>query len=436
MVRFYFILFVLLLIIGYVYFDSLNPGSINLSLSKEVSYELRIPTLILLSISTGALIVLVLAFIKDARDILVTWKANRQQRKEAKIQEDYSRAVSALLSKKNPQAVPYFQKVLFRNPNHVDALLHLGDIYRFEKNYTEAIHYHQRAKNIDENNIEALFALVKDYEEARKYEEAIKTLNSILEIDKTNVAALIQARDIFQKMGKWEESYGMAVQILKGPLSLQEKEIERKKLLGIKYELGKSLAASKNLDRALKIYKGIIKLDRNFIPAYIGLCDILLEKGDRKEAIELLEDAYAATRSVIVLHKLEDVYLSIDQPEGIISFYQNAINRDPRNLDLKFFLGKLYYRLEMIDDAFEILSEIDPTDKNFPDLHKIVGNIYLRKNNPSAAAEEFRRAMNLSKQVVVPYFCNVCDYHSNNWTGKCPRCGTWNSYIVNLEKTC
>ena len=64
MVRFYFILFVLLLIIGYVYFDSLNPGSINLILSKDVSYELRIPTLILLSISTGALIVLVLAFIK------------------------------------------------------------------------------------------------------------------------------------------------------------------------------------------------------------------------------------------------------------------------------------------------------------------------------------------------------------------------------------
>ncbi|MEK6680502.1 MAG: tetratricopeptide repeat protein [Nitrospirota bacterium] len=436
MVRFYFILFVLLLIIGYVYFDSLNPGSINLILSKDVSYELRIPTLILLSISTGALIVLVLAFIKDARDILVTWKASRQQRKEAKIQEDYNKAISALLSKKNPQAVPYFQKVLFRNPNHTDALLHLGDIYRLEKNYTEAIHYHQRARNIDENNIEALFALVKDYEEARKYEEAIKTLNSILEIDKTNVAALLQARDIFQKMGRWEEAYGMAVQILKGPLSLHEKEIERKKLLGIKYELGKSLAASKNLDRALKIYKGIIKLDRNFMPAYIGLCDILLESGERKEAIELLEDAYAATKSVIVLHKLEDVYLSIDQPEAIISFYQNALNRDSNNLDLKFFLGKLYYRLEMIDDAFEILSEIDPTDKNFPDLHKIVGNIYLRKNNPAAASEEFRKAMNLSKQVVVPYFCNACDYHSNNWTGKCPRCGIWNSYIVNLEKTC
>ena len=172
------------------------------------------------------------------------------------------------------------------------------------------------------------------------------------------------------------------------------------------------------------------------MPAYIGLCDILLESGERKEAIELLEDAYAATKSVIVLHKLEDVYLSIDQPEAIISFYQNALNRDSNNLDLKFFLGKLYYRLEMIDDAFEILSEIDPTDKNFPDLHKIVGNIYLRKNNPAAASEEFRKAMNLSKQVVVPYFCNACDYHSNNWTGKCPRCGIWNSYIVNLEKTC
>ncbi len=431
-----FLILIIILVVGYVYFDSINPGSVNLNFSKESSYSLRIATLILLSISTGALIAIVLAFIKDAKDILVNWKANRQHKKEVKIQEYYTKAVSSLLSKKNQQAVPYLQKILFNNPNHINSLIHLGDIYRLEKNYSEAVHYHQRARSLDENNIEVLFALAKDYEAAKKYDEAIKTLNSILQIDNTNVAALLQAREIFQKMGRWEDAYGMAVQVLKGPLSEEEKESERKRLLGLKYELGKSLAASKNLDRAEKIFKSIIKLDKNFIPAYIGLCDILVETGEKKDAIEMLERAYEAAKSVVILHKLEEVYLNLDQPEGIINFYQNAINRDPNSLDLKFFLGKLYYRLEMIDDAFAILSEIDPTDKNFPDLHKIVGNIYLRKNNPESASAEFRKAMNLSKQVIVPYFCSVCDYHSNNWAGKCPRCGNWNSYVVNLEKTC
>jgi lipopolysaccharide biosynthesis regulator YciM len=436
MIRFYFLILIIILVVGYVYFDSINPGSVTLNFSKESSYNLRIATLILLSLSTGALIAIVLAFIKDARDILVNWKANRQHKKEVKIQEHYTKAVSSLLSKKNQQAVPYLQKILFSNPNHINSLIHLGDIYRLEKNYSEAVHYHQRARSLDENNIEVLFALAKDYEEAKKYDEAIKTLNAILQIDNTNVAALLQAREIFQKMGRWEEAYGMAVQVLKGPLSAEEKEAERKRLLGLKYELGKSLVASKNLDRAEKIFKSITKLDKNFIPAYIGLCDILVETGEKKDAIEMLERAYETTKSVIILHKLEEVYLNLDQPEGIINFYQNAINRDPNSLDLKFFLGKLYYRLEMIDDAYAILSEIDPTDKNFPDLHKIVGNIYLRKNNPESASEEFRKAMNLSKQVIVPYFCNICEYHSNNWTGKCPRCGNWNTYVVNLEKTC
>src|SRR4030065_427388 len=436
MIRFYFLILITILVVGYVYFDSINPGSVNLNFSKESSYSLRIATLILLSISTGALIAIVLAFIKDAKDILVNWKANRQHKKEVKIQEYYTKAVSSLLSKKNQQAVPYLQKILFNNPNHINSLIHLGDIYRLEKNYSEAVHYHQRARSLDENNIEFLFALAKDYEAAKKYDEAIKTLNSILQIDNTNVAALLQAREIFQKMGRWEDAYGMAVQVLKGPLSEEEKESERKRLLGLKYELGKSLAASKNLDRAEKIFKSIIKLDKNFIPAYIGLCDILVETGEKKDAIEMLERAYEAAKSVVILHKLEEVYLNLDQPEGIINFYQNAINRDPNSLDLKFFLGKLYYRLEMIDDAFAIMSEIDPKDKKFPDLHKIVGNIYLRKNNPESASAEFRKAMNLSKQVIVPYFCSVCDYHSNNWAGKCPRCGNWNSYVVNLEKTC
>ena len=252
MIRFYFLILIIILVVGYVYFDSINPGSITLNFSKESYYNLRIATLILLSLSTGALIAIVLAFIKDARDILLNWKANRQHKKEVKIQEHYTKAVSSLLSKKNQQAVPYLQKILFSNPNHINSLIHLGDIYRLEKNYSEAVHYHQRARSLDENNIEVLFALAKDYEEARKYDEAIKTLNAILQIDNTNVAALLQAREIFQKMGRWEEAYGMAVQVLKGPLSAEEKETERKRLLGLKYELGKSLVASKNLDRAEK----------------------------------------------------------------------------------------------------------------------------------------------------------------------------------------
>ncbi|MBI5043251.1 MAG: DUF1049 domain-containing protein [Nitrospirae bacterium] len=167
MIRFYFLILIIILVIGYVYFDSINPGSITLNFSKESSYNLRIATLILLSLSTGALIAIVLAFIKDARDILVNWKANRQHKKEVKIQEHYTKAVSSLLSKKNQQAVPYLQKILFSNPNHINSLIHLGDIYRLEKNYSEAVHYHQRARNLDENNIEVLFALAKDYEEAK-----------------------------------------------------------------------------------------------------------------------------------------------------------------------------------------------------------------------------------------------------------------------------
>ena len=180
----------------------------------------------------------------------------------------------------------------------------------------------------------------------------------------------------------------------------------------------------------------MIKLDRDFMPAYLGLGEVYVEDGRPSEAAELWEKAYKMTFSILLLHRLEDFHLKQGEPNRAIDLYGQALSKDPQNITLKFFLGKLYYRLEMIDEAFDILSTVDWGDKELPDVHKLLGNIYLRRGSLGLAATEFKKALGFRKQIIIPYVCSSCENKTMEWTGRCQNCGKWNTFGVNLEKTC
>jgi lipopolysaccharide biosynthesis regulator YciM len=76
------------------------------------------------------------------------------------------------------------------------------------------------------------------------------------------------------------------------------------------------------------------------------------------------------------------------------------------------------------------LAEVETHVEHFPDLHKILGNLYLRRGEMGMAVEALKKSLNLKKRVLVPYYCPECDYHTIEWTGRCTRCGLWNSYLA------
>ena len=93
------------------------------------------------------------------------------------------------MSKRTSDAVGLFEKALSIDPNRIDSLLWLGNIYRSESNYAEAIRLHQNAHRIDDRNIEILLELSKDLEGAKRYEDALQTLQKILRIEPDNLTA-------------------------------------------------------------------------------------------------------------------------------------------------------------------------------------------------------------------------------------------------------
>ncbi|MBI3359416.1 MAG: tetratricopeptide repeat protein [Nitrospirae bacterium] len=304
----------------------------------------------------------------------------------------------------------------------------LGKIYQSEKNIHEAIRLHRKARLADDQSTEVLFGLAQNLDAAHQSDEAVGILKEMITLDETNLTALMRLREIYMRLSRWEDAHFIGEKILKLPLSDENREREQTAFLGIKFEKGMISLKQNQIEPARRSFKSAIKMNKNFLPAYIGLGETYVKASRMESALTLFEKGYDMTKNLILLHRLEALCLEMGQPDRILQAYQKALAKDPRHIALKFYLGKLYYRLEMIDEAFDLLSEIEGQVEYFPDLHKILGNLYFRRGDYFLAAERFRKGLALKTVVIVPYYCPLCDYHSLIWSGRCARCSQWGSY--------
>src|SRR5208337_2603566 len=161
----------------------------------------------------------------------------------------------------------------------------------------------------DPDNQEVMFSLAADFEESRRFDDALAMYQKILSKDSSNLTALIRMRDLYQRLNHWEELFETQRKLVANPISPAEQEIEHRRLVGFKYELGRALLEAGDLERAKRIFRGVIKLDKDFIPAYLGLGEVYLEESKVRDSAELLEKSYKMTSSTLLLLRLEDLYL-------------------------------------------------------------------------------------------------------------------------------
>ena len=431
MLRLLFTLFLIIVAsVLYSYFRDLNPGSVSIRLSPTATFELSPASLMVLSMAIGALIVILFVGVRETRHLILTWRSARLRRREEKVEILHREGAHAFVSKRTAEAIGLFQKALVLDPNHLDSLLWLGNIYRAEQNHSEAIRFHRKARGIEESNIEVLLALAKDLEGAKRFEEALQALRDVLRFDQANLTALIRQRELYIRLEQWSEALEIQHRMMKANLQGHDQRTEASMLVGMTYEVGRQLLERGHPEKARRYFRGAIKRDKNFLPAYIGLGEILVREGKTKNAGEILQKVYAKTGNIIILHRLEELYLEMGEPSEIIRVYQDACQRHPHNSALKFYLGKLYYRLEMVDEAFDLLSTLEAPQDQLSDFHKIMANLYLRKQHMEEAVEELKKALGFRKRVVVPYVCAQCRDESVEWSGRCRRCGLWNTYVA------
>jgi tetratricopeptide (TPR) repeat protein len=414
----------------------LNKGSVDLTLWEGYTYPIPVIALILASTAVGILSMTIIVIFRGASRYFDSWQVQRLQKKEAKIRDSYGKALEAFYAFRYEEAEELFLKIKEDDPSNIDAVLRLGDIYYAKKEYEKSREMYMKAMDIKPRSIEVLLSLERVSEVQRKWQDAIKYLDSILEIDAENLNILHKKRDIYERNSKWEEVNEVQARIQKCKLSPEDEKKENENMLGYKYELARHYLNTGATDKASRTLRHIIKTDKDFTAAYLAIADAHEKEGNLKEAESVLRKGFEATSSLVILARLEDYYITGGEPGTIIDIYQKALQNNNKSIKLQFFLAKLYFRLEMIDHALETLNVIDATSMDYPELHVLFGNVYERRSEYENAIAKFKKALNADEPLVVPFCCSNCSSHTMDWSGRCPDCKSWNTYILDINEAC
>ena len=271
----------------------------------------------------------------------------------------------------------------------------------------------------------------------KRFDEAFRTLNRAISFDETNLKALKCLREIYLESQRWEEAIRIQKSILKLTKGKQAEEEETLCYLGLKYENAKELltrGGDENLESALKETKEIIRERKTFLPGFVLLGDIYLRMGKWASAGKVWGKSFTRFNSIIFILRLEDLYLGREDPSTLLRIYQRALRHNPNNWVIAFFYAKLCLRLEMLDEALEVINEISLKLRDFPALHRLLAEIYLHKKDFGRAAQEFKKTFELSGTSYLSFSCSVCERESIEWVAYCPQCHQWSTYTINEDE--
>lgn len=390
-------------------------------------------TLMITSFVLGALLVFISTLARDVKRSLENYRLLRKRKKEQSIKEELNKGMEDLLRGDLTKAKAHFTEVLKNDPFQKDLYIKLSEIATKEGNDEEALRWLERAQWIDNKNVEIPLRQADVYLRMKRFDEAIRTLKRAIRLDEGNLRALKNLREIYRDNKRWERAIRVQKAILKLAKGKQTEAEENLFYLGLKYEHAMDLLSrgeEEDLDNALKVAKEIVREEKTFQPGFVLLGDIYLRMGKWVSAGKVWGKSFRRFRSIIFILRLEDLYLSREDPGTLLRIYQRTLENDPENWMVSFFYAKLCLRLEMLDEALEEINAISLRQKDFPALHRLLAEIYLHKKDFSRAAQEFEKTFELSGTSYLPFVCNICERESKEWTAYCPQCHRWSTYTI------
>jgi lipopolysaccharide biosynthesis regulator YciM len=397
--------------------------------------SLSVGLVIVLSLLSGALVVLLVGLAREIGHSIERRRDRRLNRKQEEIEERYSRGLVAVLEGRDERALQHFRAVLEQDSRHFNTLLKLGEVLRIQGRYAEAIEFHRKAHHLKEEDTRPLYALVDDYEAMDDLDRARIVLGKIIGINKQSMSAWRRIRSLHVKDRNWTaalEANDQVEKLVRG--DDVRGAADRRFGIGIRYEIAAQHLREGRPKEAIAILRKLLKQDSSIIPAHVTLGEALVSQGQEADAVQTWHQAFELTGSPIFLTVLEEHYLGQERPLQAIEALKRCIGRARKDTLPRFYLGKLYFRLEMLDDALAVLSSLEGRASYAPTLHYLLGRIHDRRRNHREAAAQYRKVIKEMDLVQLEYRCRACEDTVLEWTPRCEACGEWNSIEVNFRE--
>ena len=145
------------------------------------------------------------------------------------------------------------------------------------------------------------------------------------------------------------------------------------------------------------------------------------------QGLEILLEGFRKTGEGTFLQELEDYFIQLGRPEDGLALMRRVAATSRHSTTAKFFLGKMLYRLEILDEALDLFQEVRSQVVYSPILFFFMAKIHSRRARLDAALNEYRQLLRNLGILKLRYECAVCGHRTQDFSDRCDSCGSWNS---------
>jgi predicted Zn-dependent protease len=365
-------------------------------------------------------------------------RERRQKREEESLEATYRRAVDLHVDGQLARAASELEAYLAARPESFSGLARYGVVLRELGRADEAIDVHRRASNLYPHAVTVLYQLADDYVAKGEREVAREIEGRIVrDFPGVGLDVLRKRRGEAVSRRDWVEAsrlHERVTQLLSHAGDAQALAREASLGQGLDYQRGVLLLEEDRVAEASEQFQRLLEHEPRFLPARIlqGECELVAERP--AQAVAAWRQGYLETGSPVFLARIEDHFIEREEPLQAIETLRGLIAEADNDLLPRFFLGRLYYRLEMLDEAARTLAGVAERIKSSPSYHYLLGRIHERRQDLPRAVAAYVACLRQLELGSSEYKCRVCAQRYEDWRDFCSRCGSWNSVDLNFEE--
>ena len=423
------LVFALIIIAAGGYLAYFNEGTATLTIAQDRQVEIGLVPLVLGAVTVGLAMGFLGTLWHDAVGFFTRIGSKRRRKHGEKIRTLFRAADRERLAGRTAKALELYKKVNKADPEHLPTIARMGDLARARGAAKDAISLHRLAFRLDPDDPAHRLALIEDQLSIGGYEAAVQLTEAGLDEDPKNQSLLARLRDSRAAQGEWDAAIAAQDRLTRTTMEGLDSHQEAARLTGLRYEGAMALINDGKGTQARHALNELIKGARTFAPAYMTLGELLHREGNTADALAAYREGYEQTRDESFLPPIENLFIShMEDPRQALRYFNALAERDPASLRLRFFLGRIYYRLEMIDDALHVFSQLEQEVDRFPELADMLGRINLRRGDLAEAMAAFS-----ATGPALNYVCGECGLSPTGWAARCLGCGSWGRITPHLH---
>ena len=290
------------------------------------------------------------------------------------------------------------------SPNDPKVHLLRARIAMFKKDTETAIISLRIVTKEMPRNINAYFLLAGAYQLEGNDEQIKSTLNTAYKSNKDNPRALLKLAQYYlskdlELAEKITDDYNNLRKSDYDGMAMRAMILNRKKLYSDAYEVAENL----------------IKLFPNKGSGYYHAVPYLVQQGNKKKAISLLEQGYEkAGRNKLLLELLTKLQVSDKNFDAAERRIKDRLSESPADSDLKMMLAKISMAKGDLSSAESHLKEVLAANPAFEEAYLLLAQIYQEQKNVSALKAVLNKGRaNVVSSIKIPLRLSAV-YESNN----------------------